>query len=328
MLQGYDSNDVRYYLAAVNLAEKYGSGDPRLHLALCSAADKCRFADSRLAEKLLKRDIAELEKLDVNFPEIVYDCYELARIFEWQGRYAEAESVLLRALSIRKKWQDISSDNPFNAELLACLYLIYYSRGETNKANETEVRALNAVQQMRNELTRGHCLSSLEYLVRSYACVCKRLSPAQAKHLIETALGFSDRAVYYFRKHDALYDLAGQLNGSTRDALELGDDKKAERMTRESLKLAFADFDNMQEIPWIATSMLCQIVCKDGRYHEADQLHRNYLSALARLYGSSSPKYADRLNQIAIFWEGQHQSGLAAKYRKEEKLVTERLGKK
>src|SRR6516164_8376638 len=98
MLAAYDTNDPRYYLAAMRLAEKYGDNDPRLHIARLNAGIHYRWSNPPLAESILQKDIIELKNLDPDFPDLVYDYYELARAYQWQGRYIEAEPPLLRAL--------------------------------------------------------------------------------------------------------------------------------------------------------------------------------------------------------------------------------------
>src|SRR5271167_3695233 len=64
---------VPTHIEAVHLAEKFGEDDPRLHLALHGAGVALSWnnKDLPLAESFFKRDIAILEKLDVNFPAIV-----------------------------------------------------------------------------------------------------------------------------------------------------------------------------------------------------------------------------------------------------------------
>src|SRR6516165_525056 len=60
------------YLDAVTVAEKFGEEDPRLHLSLHAAAVDCvsPLHDYKKAESFFKRDIALLEKIDVDFPDL------------------------------------------------------------------------------------------------------------------------------------------------------------------------------------------------------------------------------------------------------------------
>lgn len=327
MLSAYDTNDPRYYLAAVLLAEKYGENDPRLHIALFNAAVKYRWSNPKLAESLLKRDIADLVKLDPDFPDLVYQYFELARVYEWEARYDEAEPPLLRALAIREKWQDVSSDDPSTAEILACLYFVYQQKRETAKAAATEARMLNSLQSIRNELTRAYILGSVEFLFSSQGHSGKNLDAEQRRELIGKARDLSDRAVFYFRKHKVVYNLAGQLSTSAGFALECDDLKTAESYARESLRLSFANFEQMADVPWSGTHVLCSIVCKKGHYNEAEQLQEGYLSALARTSGSRSPKYARVLTEIAYFWEVEKQPKLAAKWKERAKLANDWLKK-
>jgi tetratricopeptide (TPR) repeat protein len=327
MLAAYDTNDPRYYLAAMRLAEKYGDNDPRLHIARLNAGIHYRWSNPPLAESILQKDIIELKNLDPDFPDLVYDYYELARAYQWQGRYIEAEPPLLRALAIREKWQDVSSDDPSTAEILVCLYFIYQQRGDRAKAADTEAKMLDSLQAIRNELTRAHILSNVEFLVSSQANGGKMLNLPQRKELLGIARELSDRAVFFFRKYNALYDLAGQLNTSAAFARYFNERKKAEAYAQESLSLCYSDFENMRDVPIGATNQLCGIICEDGRYKEAQQLQERYLSTVAQINGTRSPKYARGLNEFAAFWEREKRPDLAKPLRQREKSTVDWLKK-
>lgn len=328
MQLAYDTHDPRYYLAAVRLAEKYGSADPRLHIAMFNAAVHYRCTKPELAERLLKRDIADLKSLDPDFPDLVYEYYELARVYEWQGRYEEAEPVLLRALAIRDKWQDVSSDDPSTAEILACLYFAYLGMGNTSKAADTEANMRSALHSIRNELTRGHCLSSVEFLFNSQGRSGKKLIREQRRELLRKAREFSDLAVFYFRKRNEVYDLAGQLNVSAGLAAAFDELKIAEKYATESMTISFADFDNMQDIPLCSTVTLCDILLKEKRYKDGEQLIDRYLSILERSSGQKSIKFDHALLDLANFWDREKRPDLAAKLRQREKLLADILQKK
>src|SRR5262249_10315385 len=106
MMTGKRLNDRRYYLKALSFAQKFGEDDPRFHMSLQVAAFQHRIMAPKLSEALFKKDITVLERIDVDFPAITQDLYELSRIFNQEGRYVEAEAQLKRALAIRNKWQD------------------------------------------------------------------------------------------------------------------------------------------------------------------------------------------------------------------------------
>ena len=113
MIQGKHMHNPAYYIAAANVAERFGPHDPRLHIALHNAAlqSEASHASLSLIESLFRKDIACLELLDTDFPDIVSDCFQLSRVYMLEQRYAQSEPLLLRALAIRKKWQDTLGQN-------------------------------------------------------------------------------------------------------------------------------------------------------------------------------------------------------------------------
>jgi len=293
MVTGERTHKASYFLAAARLAEKYGRDDPRLHIALHNAAFKSLGPNPALAESLLKRDISNLERLDVNFPGIVRDCYELGTLYEGQRRYAEAEPLLLRAIAIHKKWQDIQSDDPFNAEILVALYFMYYVQGRYDEAKQVHAQMIDAVQHLHAGLTRFRCLSAVRQHLSGYVQYGQGLRPEQKQHFLEMAFEFSREALSYFHSGR---ECADELQDSAILAFALGDPKKAERLARQSLDMAATDPDCMPQPGLRAAVFLCQILSEQQRYKETKEVQNRCLAKLAQLFGTQSADYKSALN--------------------------------
>ena len=278
------------FLNAMRVAEQYGEHDARLHIAMTNAGDAVKSENPALAESLFKRDISELETIDRDFPEIPCDCFQLASLYLRQRRFSEAEAQLRRAIAVRNKWRDVSSNNPFNAQLFASLYLAYYSQGDTEAAKSAYDQMLNAIQQLRLERRRTECLGVIRSLIYNYACNQQGLSQLQVRHLNEIAWAFATEEEAGRKKIGNLHLIADQLYWSAEIALALGDLKKAESMARQSLDLVRNKLDTAKEFSTLKndTAVLSQILCKQARYREAKELQEQLLSVLVRDYGPAS----------------------------------------
>jgi hypothetical protein len=304
MLLGDQGHRPSYFLKAIEVAEHFGENDPRLHIARQNAAAGYVNDNPRLAEPILREDMLDLEKLDMDFPELVYDCFQLAKVCELQGKHEEAKALLNRALAIRGKWKEISSDDPFNAQLFASLYLIYYSLGQGAEAAKARCQMDRAVLLMRNEITRAHCLSAVSYQIKQYATSNHTLSRQRFEQLLKTAIGLSMQAADYFQKNGKTFNYAYELHLISDMYWSMGDSNSAENMTRQSLAIALNDFPNMSDLPLTDADCLSNILYSKNRLQEAQQVQERFLSQLqlAQQRGSVHRGNLGALRCFVAFW--------------------------
>jgi tetratricopeptide (TPR) repeat protein len=323
MLGAQGKDDLAKYLAAVRVAERYGEDDPRLHIALYDAGVQCSWLNKRpqLAEQLLKRDIANLEKISVTFPDIVSDCFELANVYEIQGRYGEAETLLLRALDIRKKWKDVQSDNPFNAEIYSSLYVAYYVQGNDAKAADAQSQMLNALALWQTDKTRAQCLFKLDNNFYKYATRCKHLDPVKGKHLLEMALKFAAESAACYRRlyGETAFSMANL--GVAEIYMALGRMAEAESIFRHILNIADVSQSFEKTNAFASLARLATILCSQHRINEVEQLQDQYLSKIARAFGEMSSTYVDEVKMCAEIWGNEKYPELEEKRRRQAQVI-------
>jgi hypothetical protein len=316
MVLGKLRHEPAYFLKAVDLAQSFGANDPRLHVARQNAALHCESRNPALSEQLFKQDIADLENLDVDFPEIPFDCLELARMYELEGRHAEAESLLMRALGIRKKWHEISNEEPYNAQILAWLFVVYYGQQKEYKAEQVRHEMNEAMEKLGNEVTRARCLEEVSNLLKEYAQKGKQLSAAQSRALIETALKMSERAASLFQKNGQIGDYANQLRLSAEIYLALAEPERAQVSIKKSLALIDDKFAPGNDLAIRDTIILAEILYSAKRNQEAEQLQSGYLSKLAQQHGQLSTNYIEALNSFAGLWDSAGREDLAQAFKR------------
>lgn len=312
-------SDPTKCLEAMRIAEEFGEHDARLHIATISAACSLRSKNPALAESLFKRAIADLETIDSDFPEIPCYCFELAKLYTSQGRYAESEDQLRRAIAIRDRWRDLSSNNPFNAELCVLLYVDYCCQGDTRAAGDAYDRMINFVQQLRSSKRRTECLGMIRYTLFTYSQNQKDLSQAQIKRLNEIALSFASEEASSLRGTGSYHYLANQLYQTAAIYRALGDTKNSERLARQSLELVKTELNPEKELDVLRLDvlLLSEIACSQRRFKMAKDFQAWFLSVEAQTYGQRSEIYAKQLRDWAAFWK----SAGHPEYAKSWKLV-------
>jgi tetratricopeptide (TPR) repeat protein len=326
MVQGKNRHDPACFLAAANIAEHYGPHDPRLHLALHNAAleyhHHAPHGDAKLAELLYKKDIACLEQLDKDFPDIVPDCWQLATLYTWQSRLPESEAVLLRALSIRNKWVDNESNDPYNADLYALLYINYTVEGKVTRAREARAQMLASLKRLNGKTSRAQCLSDLDDVFFNYARDHGQLQ--EARQFYQAAQEFSDEAIPNWGR---INDSANQMRRSAQIAWCLHDPAKAVDLLRKSLTLYEGDFKSNHKSAYWSMRVLCEYLANQKRPGEFQQAQSRYLADTARAFGTDSPEYEEaRLDCDAIMQEAKDPL-IQTRQDKQSRLIQQRLHK-
>jgi tetratricopeptide (TPR) repeat protein len=323
------NDSVSSHIEAVRVAEKFGEDDPRLHIALHGAGVTLSWRNNNLplAESFFKRDIAILEKLDINFPAIASDCYEWANVCEAQGKYKEAEPLLLRALAIREAWKDVQADDPYNAELYCSLYVAHYMQGQIELAADAQARMLKALELWHTDKIRALCLFKLDNNILRFILRAKDLPPEKKRHLLEMTLGFAKESSLYYKKGAREYDYVLSLQGIADIYRLLGNLSEAEQLERKSLLLAENKLDSMHKTAFFALAKLAHILMAQNRSGEVEQMVDEYLSKAARLFGGETIDYAEEVKMCAEIYGNESRPDLEEKRRKQAQLIMDKLKK-
>ncbi|PWT96078.1 MAG: hypothetical protein C5B53_10365 [Candidatus Melainabacteria bacterium] len=327
MLAGKHAKQGNWYEQAVNVAEKFGEEDPRLHLALHAAAVESALhgGRNRQAEMFFKRDIALLENIGPDFPDLVSDFFELAQIYEAERRYLESERLLVRALAIRRKWEDVQSDDPFNAAILGELCIVYNDLGQTSKSSEMHAQMVEDCKQLRTSQSRATCFQTLSNLFHNYVCNHKELPKQQKRRFLQMALEFSKLALID-AKHAV--DIGNELRKAGAICWALGDLKQSEQFFREGMDLGL---DQLETIPDVASWNLIafdDFLFAQHREREVEQLQARYLQAVAKTFGNASRAYGNALGCCADIWWTHKFFDRGQQLRLQSNAVLDRLGRR
>lgn len=328
MTLGRYSHRPECFLRAVTIARQFGQSDFRLHVALHNAGIECARSDRALAESLLREDIALLEAIDVDFPELTCELYELARIYDLEGRFVEAEPLLLRALKIRQKWQDSASDHPYNAKLYALLYASYYSQHKFKKAAEALASMTASTQKMRTAVLQYECLDSIAELFRNHASVLDKRGARQEKlHFLRLSLNTCEKLEAVNRPRRTTDSIVDALNRRGDIHLALGEYLKAELLVRKALQLSLAENEPDLFRASLETKLLSLILIAQGKAGDVEHLQNLQLLRLAKYRGEKSFEYVTALSDFAEIWRNVHRPDLEAKFLEQRKRLLAQIQK-
>ena len=239
----------------------------------------------------------------------------MARVYQKQGNYREAEGFYKRALAIREKalGQSHPGLNPF----LNNLADVYQSLRKYGEAEELLNRAL-AIKEKALGQSHPDVALALTNLANAY----------QRQHKYEQAEGLYKRALAIREK---------ALGPSHPDVGESLDDlanmyTKQERYTEaESLyKRALTTWEG-KRIPATALGTLnnlANIYEHQGKYEEAEAYHKRALAIGEEKLGKDHPYVANTLNNLALVYEKRGKYGEAEGFYKRALTIKEaKLGK-
>ncbi len=131
-----DDESVAYLLKAMEEARRFGSTDPRYTQSLRMLAKKyIDINNYEAAEPLLKRELAILQKLGHDYPDLDFDFFYLGLIREKKCQLVEAKKLFRQALDVG--FLDVRLDVP-TALMSAChLAQILHAQGDHKEAVST-----------------------------------------------------------------------------------------------------------------------------------------------------------------------------------------------
>ena len=261
-----------------------------------SAKSTDRQKELTLAQEYLKQAIVlqtKFQKLEA----LATSLNNLAFLYDNQGKYSEAEPLLLDALEMRK--QLFTGDHPDVATSLNNLAFLYNNQG---RYSEAEPLYLDALEMRRRLFTGDHpdVATSLNNLAYFYY---KQGKHSEAEPLYLDALEMRKRL--FTGDHP---DVASSLNNLALLYNSQGRYSEAELLYLDALEMRKRLFTG--DHPDVASSLnnLASLYNSQGRYSEAEPLYLDALEMRRRLFTGDHPDVATSLNNLAYFYykQGKH----------------------
>ncbi len=135
----YNEAEAMFRSLAKKAEEDFGAEDPKVASAIRSLALVYSLQGKyAVAEPLLYRSLAIMEKADPENIETSAALEQLARLYHTQGRYAATELILHRSLAIRER--ALGPDHPEVAKVLKQIAVLYKKVGKKDEAKRLEER--------------------------------------------------------------------------------------------------------------------------------------------------------------------------------------------
>lgn len=290
----------RRAIDAVELAE--GPGHPDVAQVLNNLAAvyeaQCQY---RLAERCYRRAVGIMESvIDNSDTEIVtlrsLSWRNLGRTKQAQGRYAQAEPLLKKALTLSEQYFGGGSIDV--AEALNQLGMLHKYTGRFAEAGRLYQRALSIVKRSGGSsdlmlATIYHNLGGLEHASRNFA---------RGEPYARAAVKVRRRVLG--RGHPAvaadLASLAALLDGQKKY-------REAEALYKQALTIFERVYgDEHYEIA-VNLNNLAAVYHARGKPKQAEQLYQRALAIKEKILGSEHPDVAMTLNNLAVFYKTKKQ---------------------
>jgi tetratricopeptide (TPR) repeat protein len=282
--------------------------------------------------------------------QFAFSLNQLARLYNSQGKYNEAEPLYLRSLSIREKklgenhpdvaqslnnlaelyrnqgkyneaeplyrrslsiWEkQLGENHPDFAISLNNLALLYNSQGKYNEAEPLFLRSLSIRE---NQLGEDHpdVANSLNNLALLYNY--------QGKYKVAEPLFLRSLSIREKQLGENHPDVANSLNNLAKFYRYQGKYNEAEPLCLRSLSI----YENQlgEDHPDVASSLsgLAELYNSQGKYNEAEPLCLRSLAIREKQLGENHPDVANSLNNLALLYNSQ------GKYNKAEPLYRRSL---
>jgi len=219
-----------------------------------------------------------------NHPNYCVSLYNLAELYKFMGRYAEAESLYKEALKVIES--TLGRDHPDYGKYLNNLAELYISMGRYSEAESLFTEALQVIQ---SALGKSQSLSSLAVVYSSMGRY------EEAELLINEALQVTELA---FGKNHPNYCIS--LNNLAELYRTIGRYAEAEPLYIEALQLIESTM--LKDIPEYGTILnnLALLYTSMGRYAEAESLYIKALQIIATAQRKDHPNFGTILNNLAL----------------------------
>jgi CHAT domain-containing protein/Tfp pilus assembly protein PilF len=224
----------------------------------------------------------------------------LAILYQRKGRYAEAEPLHQRALTIRE--QALGPAHPDVASSLNNLAVLYEAQGRLAEAIPLVERALTIVEQALGP-QHPEVATSLSNLAVLYKAQGEY---AQAEPLLQRALAIREQALGPTHP-----DVATSLNNLGALYEDQSRYAEAERLSKRALTIRELALSPTHPDVALSLSNLAEVYKDQGRYAKAAPLLQRALTIREQALGHTHPEVATSLNNLAGFYHAQGQYGQA-----------------
>jgi tetratricopeptide (TPR) repeat protein len=234
-----------------------------------------------------------LGRLKVNdSPEVASSLDRLAKLYYDQGRYSDAETLLVRALAISE--QQLGADHPDTAASLNNLAELYKSIGQYSNAEPLLVRAL-AISEQQLGANHPDTATSLNNLAGLYYSLGRY---SGAEPLLIRALAISEQQLG--ADHP---DTATSLNNLAILYKSIGQYSNAEPLLIRALAIREQRLGANHPDTAGSLNNLASLYYSLGRYSDAEPLLIRTLAISEQQLGADHPDTATSLNNLAILYE-------------------------
>nr|WP_281258998.1 tetratricopeptide repeat protein [Stenomitos frigidus] len=238
--------------------------------------------------------VVHLSETSGHETDVAVDLAWLANLYYFQGRYTEAEPLLLRALTISE--QQLGADHPDVAARLNSLANLYYFQGRYREIESLYQRALTISEQ---QLGADHPdvatkLNNLANLYRTQG----RYAEAEPLYLRALTIGEQQLGADH-------PDVATRLNNLAGLYEDQGYSAKAEPLYLRALAISEQQLgaDHPDVAIWL--NNLANLYSNQGRYAEAEPRFLKALAISEQQLGADHPDVATWLNNLASLYSNQ-----------------------
>jgi CHAT domain-containing protein len=241
-------------------------------------------------------------------PRVAISIYNLANVYESQGRYTEAESLLRQALEMNQRL--LGEQHPIIATNLNQLANVYESQGRYTEAESLIRQALELRKRLFGE-EHPDVATSLHSLALVYKIQGKY---DEAEPLYHQALEMYKHMLG--EKHPYV---ATSMSSLALLYYDRGQYEEAESLFRQALDIEKSQLGKQH--PNVATTLndLALLYTRQGKYTEAEPLFHQALEIRKKLFGEQHPQVATSINNLALFYYHQE------KYAEAETLYRQAL---
>jgi tetratricopeptide (TPR) repeat protein len=235
-----------------------------------------------------------IEQEQMTFPEASRLLNQTGDYLKERARYAEAEPLYQRALSIRE--QQLGALHPNTAFSLNNLALLYDDQGKDEQAEPLVVRAL-AIYEQQLGPEHPHTASILIHLGYIYRHQGKY---EQAEPLLKRALAIDTKA--YGTEHP---NTALSLNNLALLYQDQGKYSQAEPLYQRALSIREQQLGPEHPSTALSLNNLALLYHHQGKYEQAEPLYERALSIYEQQVGPLHPNTAGSLNNLANLYQDQ-----------------------
>lgn len=254
------------------------------------AESEARFAD---AEKFFLHALELRQSIDPQHPRVAASLKDLGRLYLFEGRYAEAETILKQALGLRQA--ELAEDAPAIGQSLNLLAQLYMVQG---RYGESEPARLQAKQ------------------------IFEKAYPGDDPRLVPTLVGLAalyrlegryPEATTIAQRAQAIQQKAGSASQPGNDSLDLmaqiylaeGHFADAEPLIRRAL--AAREQERGPNHPAVANALflLGAAEFSEGRFADAEPNFKRALAIRGKVFGTDHPVIAQNLDALAGLYRAQ-----------------------